>query len=647
MSWVAVAGAAVTAGGAYLNSQNKPKAITPPPIADPRAPGGVTTAQGGGFYVDPRTGRTVFASGQGGGGGRTLDSYRDRMLMDMVMGGGDSVGLDIENQIKEAQARLDRYKSGSGSIKALNIGDYVGNEWVDAQGGFKDPSKINVAEEMSSNSDLFKRFMSDTKGGDYGKGSLQEKFTRWTQDAYKNGVQKSKEKYDNDMKTQGGNEALNTEEQAAAQRQLDELLGIQGQLGGMRESLASNPLLKMMSEQTGRRARGGAPGGPAGGGEGFPGGGGGPMPVPGQGGGPTSQIPGAQNYDQAFSDPRKAGMDALSAEYLAKAGKDRDFMGGVSKTWANPTDADLGPEGASLLDRLKVSRPGVMSSEKIQAPTLNTDGLGSFQQYLRNQATSQFEQQDQLDRERIAAMGGGGGSQSAIAGLARRRQLTDALTGADAQVFGIGQNLRDKNWDQRLGAASHNLAVDKANQDYSLDYDRGTTSTALALSGLRDSAFRRGLDATKLNADLQGLDWAKGMDAFGTVTGLDQRDIDNNFRNETLGMAQDQASMDNRMRVMDWLSGRDNLRFQQDQIRRQADLGEMQFGAGIGGNYLQQMLEAELARAGMQSSADQANAQIQSGSNAALMQLLGTMGSGVVSGIGSYQAGKAKAGKTG
>ena len=574
------------------------------PVPQPQGPGGVRTSWGSGSYVDPLTGQVTYTSGQGAAGAGSVDRLRNQMLMDYIMGGGDSVGTDLKARIAEATARLKRAKQGPGADgQGPGANDYGIGKFLDENGKLQDISDTNAIFDGRINNSAAKalrdQFQADTGGNYGGRGAIG--FGKWVRDFYQKAVNPNWEKYQKPLKTTSGNAPINQDEIDAAQRQLDELMGLQGQTDTIRGGIGSNPIVQMLQGSTGRRSRGAAP-------------------AAGDAAGVAGSPAGA-NFDTVFDDPEKAKLMGVGNASLDKAMGPRETF-----DWATP---DQGLE-AMLRDSRLRPRNVNLQGDRLTAHAPSTD-LGAYQAFLDARAGNTFENQDAMERDRMAAAGMGFGSRSAIGDLVRRRSLADALGANAAAVMGLRRADEQEGWNREAQAAGHNLNLDAT--EGKLNFDQGQASweaEANLRNLIENNTFNRGLESTKLGAALQEQDWSHGLSALAQQLQREGLDRSSNFTNEQIGMSQDAQSMAQRLGLMDWIRQGGNMDQANTLASRGMDLNFSNSGNQVGGSYLNNILQAQLAQLGINYQTNAANNSINannsSSQTAMLLQALGMLG---------------------
>lgn len=245
--WGALAGGVLGAAGGLLGGDDDARMPPPVGLPPPVNLGGVGT-NAGAYWRDPYTGlQTNYAYDFDPS--RIASELDSESAWNQFMGrGNESLTGNLDWQIKELQQRLAMLqKPGAGATRTLSAADYGVPEWADpTTGKFLRPEEVNVSGQMQSQGPLFKRFMMDTHGGDYGRGSLQDKFGRWINDAWKNSVSKAFDTYESDSRGQEGNAQLETRSAQDLQNQIDYLTQQRGRIGG--PSAGTNPLMGFLTD---------------------------------------------------------------------------------------------------------------------------------------------------------------------------------------------------------------------------------------------------------------------------------------------------------------------------------------------------------------------------------------------------------------
>lgn len=623
MSGVITAAVVTTAAGAYMGNKAKQdakgeahKQMLAAQAAEGRAqersnqmmanakaesPGPVYTSGGGSYSYDPTSGASRFY--QPG----SQDVYGDtrlQMMMDKLMGGSGAnqkLQSDMQNkalQVKQMQDQANQMKAEADQ-GAWNF--LVGNS--EGYGPQSDAIEMIVSGSGENRFRTYDEYLAMAK---------TQGFPPKDEETYNKRRDELQKAHDERVKTIMGPKAYasyqalqsNIERESA---DLAKMAGVEKEFEAMKQGVDDSSLMQLMSK--GRKAQGG-----------------GKTPT-----GPTSQNQGALNYDVAFDDPRKAQMQGYADDFLARAAEGADPNKPVD--WEAATGMNEGQWNAAITG-------GGGDFERIQADGADLGGLGAFRQWLNNQATNRYQAADLQNRERMARAGLGYGSQSAIGQLAAQQALGQEQTANEAQAFGLKQGLLNDAWNRKAQAAGINNAA------------------AAQQAGLRMQGAGMGLQRAALGNDLQNAAWGRNRDlwnmgtgAFDTVTGLDQRDIDNNFRNEQLGMGQDMQAWQQQMGLADWIRSGQQTSFNQDLANRQLGLSEIGLGSNIGQNYQANITGSQMSNAAMQNANDQAalqrqaqqqamDAQMTAQRNQMYMSAFGTLMGGVSQGVENYKANK-------
>lgn len=532
----AVGGALGGAVGGMLGQD--PKAPMPVALPPPAMPGGASGLYQG-WTIDPVTGRVVYYD-KSLEGQYNPEEYRNQQLRDQLLG-GNTAQSSLQAQIAAAQQLVERLsKSSDPAVSGPKATDFVGKEWVNEDGSFKKPGSVNISKEMGSNSDLYKRFLGDTKGGDYGSGSLQEKFSRWVSDAYKNNIEALDKQYENALKTAKGNTQTTGEGLDAAKLRLQQLMDIQKSGGGNLD----NPLMNYLN----RRNTGPAP-----------------------------------DYNAQFADKYKD-------PWTGKMSDEADYQLGKSKQNINFDDLarQLG---------MGSSDPGIPDAKKFTADMLAKYGgaMGGERMDPLGAYDSSKLAQWRAAQDRVAQNQGASNLRSAEAMAAKRgllgssindssrldaeMALQDALVGNAARTYSM--DAQDQaNWFNRK------FQIDQHNSDVARQGAQGQAS--LAASGFGNEMAAKQLYESILgnrfgmNNSEQQRAFANMMAALGQRTALDQRSIDNTRYDIGHEEALDQQNFANRMGLLQYLSGDQAQSFNQEMGRNTAGMGQNQMGATVG-----------------------------------------------------------------
>jgi len=228
----AVGGALGGAVGGMFDSEGNP--YTPP---DLQQYGGIGAVQGtyGGSYVDPVTGRVVYASNTNT---PTMQSYQDQQTYNQLMGYGGGTS-ELDQRIKSQQATLDALKKqGAGSVK---LSDFLPPEWIGKDGNVVNPQ--DYINKRGADNPLWAAFMRDT-GGNYGSDNPDISFSKWSKDIYSRNVAPKLADYGNAEKTAKGNQAVYDQQVRDAESQLEALSGIKSQISGGGQT--TNPMLSYL-----------------------------------------------------------------------------------------------------------------------------------------------------------------------------------------------------------------------------------------------------------------------------------------------------------------------------------------------------------------------------------------------------------------
>lgn len=529
--WGALAGGVIGGAAGYLQGDD-PKApvpVLPPP---PQLAGGYSSALGG-AYIDPVTKRIVYTDNSTNAEGAAT-GYQNAIMRQLLLG-GNGAQLGIEDQIAATKQLIDRLKnpekSGGGAPKPS---DFIEKAWLDDKGEPIDINSYDFGKGMQSNSPLFQRFMANTHGGDYGKGSLEQKFQRWASDAYERSVKASYQEYENAKKTATGNSATSGEALDAAMRKLDYLTKIQASGAQTEGEFAQNPLMNFLNRRNTK--------------------------------------PGDPDYMTKFADPNTKIMDDTFKKYLGLADVDTDSSALKIAGGIDPGMPDAKGANARLQAEFDASKGGLGGERMGPIGEYDNSALGDF---IRNQdriAEKDYASRDALDVANMARRGIIGGS-SDIARLGTRQALEDTLSANRAQMYSLDKADRATHFDQKFRVDQHNSDVAKS----------GALARLQGMLQVGSQTFGNELAAKDLFDKLQNQVWANNqsekqrnfanaMTALTQHTGLDQRTIDNARTEEGL----DRMNFADRMALLSYLSGQDQQTYNQSR-------GDMQLGLNQAG----------------------------------------------------------------
>lgn len=523
--WGALAGGVIGGIGGYLQGDDPraPIPVMPPP---PQLAGGYSS-QFGGAYIDPVTKRVVYTDNTSDAEGSAA-AYQNAIMRQMLLG-GNGAELGIADQIKAQQQLIERLKNpqaaGGGAPKAS---DFVSDEWIGKDGKIIRPADVGSSAD---NPGLFKLFMANTGNGNYGKGSLEEKFKRWVADAYKNNVESKAQEYDNALKTSQGNAQTSSEALDAAQRRLDYLTKIQASGAQAGQDFAKNPLMNFLNQ---RNMSGETP-----------------------------------DYLKKYADPWTGKMSDEAQGYLDASHKDSDFS-----SFGNPSGGgslygmqDPGFNMSALLN-------GPMGGERMAPVGPFQSTAGDFVRNLNRIAERQGAGNVRLAEENASRRGLMGGT-SDIARFAAQQGIDDAVAANLARGYEMDQSDRNNWFNQNFAVNQHNSDV--ARQGAQMKFQSGLAAKQF-YEQLRQQAFNNDVSKFQLNQAEKQRNYQNMMGTLGQRTALDQRTIDNARYDQGL----DRQNFQDRMGLLGYLSGQSQQG--QDNARANAGMGlnqgSLAFGVG-------------------------------------------------------------------
>jgi hypothetical protein len=271
--WGALIGGVLGAAGGSQLPQGQGALPPPPYLQGYGTPSGVSSDFGG-SYVDPYTGRIVYTSPGGDSSSMLQNMQYDSMLNQLLgIGGGGDISGDLDQQIKELQAKLAGMGDYRGVVADKYFGKDVGSALIDEKGNLKDFATLvneglkgkggkriyynpdgtpwegdhepSAAEQMrlglqvgnlpenqlNMDNPLVKQFLAQYQGK-YGEGGdIADNWYRFVKDAKNNFFDKQNAEYEQARRADEGNQAVRKEQAAAIQSQLDRLTRAKAQFG--------------------------------------------------------------------------------------------------------------------------------------------------------------------------------------------------------------------------------------------------------------------------------------------------------------------------------------------------------------------------------------------------------------------------------
>jgi hypothetical protein len=580
---------------------------------------------------------------QGLGMGSMMDLYRNRDLTDALMGRGGGGGgmnsamLDLEDRLKTLQGDFDRKKTGRRAgpeLKDIFKGDAAA--WLDKDGNVIDYQKF--INKRGPENPLWDAFMKNT-GGNYGSKNVDISFGKWAKDAYNRditGLAKEAEK----KKAEYGVYAKNEDDQLASMEQelqrLTKMKEMMSAEGANVPDSRQNPMIKMIEGGGSRRMRSmlgdnspnmqGMDEGP-----GF--GGGGPMPIPGKGGLHDPTWAGKDLEVDPWNDPWAGEMSRRAKGYLDESDADRaKTREGLDKLMAQGPIKTDDFWGGGLGAQIKSNMMGG-GGTKLDVGDYKPQ-FGGLLNALDQRAQNSFQAQGQANRQSMAKRGLAGSSLGESANIQAQAGLAGARGDNALRIAGMEAQGRESHEGRRLQAQALNNEVDRAN-----------SRNMEALFGMDQNIYGRGRD--ERNFQMQGLDFrnamanqlfGQGMTSLNTRTALEQRGLDNAYRDASFADQRDMNNWNQRMQMLNW--ARQGEQDAWNRQMQQAGLNNSRIGMGMG--YTQGMTNQQNQRDMAQYGIDQQYQQQQwqydqmrrQQQNQQWAQLAGMIGGGIAGGFG-------------
>lgn len=246
--WGALIGGVLgAAGGSQLPQAGSGQLGAPPQLAAYGNPAAVSS-QYGGVYIDPYSGRVVYTNAQGAGGGNYAQNAQMNSMLNSLLGiqgGGQNDTFQLDQQIKQVQNQLANMRGNDGALAQKFFGP-LAEAVLDPNTG--KPYTLEQMRSMGLNNSgstgsknnkdfrgsgaLWTQFVNDTGGKYGGSGKIEDAWSRWITDLYKNNLMPQIQSYNKAQETNVGNEAVRKEQTQALEAQLESLTHAKTQLSG-------------------------------------------------------------------------------------------------------------------------------------------------------------------------------------------------------------------------------------------------------------------------------------------------------------------------------------------------------------------------------------------------------------------------------
>jgi hypothetical protein len=314
------------------------------------------------------------------------------------------------------------------------------------------------------------------------------------------------------------------------------------------------------------------------------------MPLPGEGGGlhdPTWQgkeLEVDPMYDPWATEMSKRAQSDLSAsdEERAKARLGLDNLN-TKDFWNSDIgmklNQSLGPGGGN-------------GGEKIR--------LGEYQdQYrgvgnaLNQRAQNDFQNQGAAQRQSMASRGLAGSSLTEAGRIRQEAGLNDAKNNNLFQVAGLEAQGREAHAGRQMQAAGMNNQVDQFNANLG-------RQKAMDMWGIDQGAYNRGAQALDFRNQMANQLFGQGMTALNTRTALEQRGMDNAYRDASFADQRDQDNWNQRMQMLNFTQGQQDSAFNRSMA--ESGMNNQRVGMGMGYNQaaVGQQNQRDMAQYGME-----------------------------------------------